>query len=136
MNSNPPFEVGSAVIDVDAEDPEPLYVLVPDCGRADEVHIDAIDQTVAAVNPEYPPDDIVVRCIHESWLTHHAEERWQQWPRDQFASKLHAYAAAWSLSPKTYDYPASRLSEAVEAAQSTQEVDDSDGQTSMDDWLG
>lgn len=139
MSDAPRFAVGDEVIDSDADEPGEMIVLDPDRGRADETYIEALEATVADVNPDYPPDDRVVECIHEEWLVHNAGKVWQGWPRDEFPQRLREYAREWSLTPRTYDYPEDRL-ELVEPAEpepAPQLADEGEHtQSSMDQWLG
>lgn len=139
MTASPRFDVGDAVIDTEVDDPERMYVVDPARGTADEIYIEALEGTVADVNPDYPADDPVVSCIHESWLRHNVGERWHDWRDEDFADRLRAFAAEWSLSLKTYDYPEHRLAPADgdhdDADAPDRASTDREGQTSMDDWV-
>lgn len=60
-DDHPPLHVGDHVRDRDETDSDATMLVAELPGeRADEYDIDAIGRTVAAVNPEYPPDDAVV----------------------------------------------------------------------------
>lgn len=133
MNTSPRFGVGEKVVDADADEPGVMIVLDPDRSRADKVTIDALEATVAEVNSSYPADDRVVECIHEEWLERNAGKQWPNWPRSEFPQHLWTYAREWSLSPRTYDYPESRL-EPVEASEPSSE-DGETTQASVEDWL-
>lgn len=139
MSAGPRFAVGDEVLDREADEPGTMIVLDPDRGRADATHIEALEATVAEVNPDYPTDDRVVECIHAEWLVHNAGKAWRQWPREAFPERLRQYAREWSLTPRTYDYPEGRLerSESVAETPSAEPADDGDHtQSRMDQWLG
>lgn len=141
MTDSPRFDIGDRVVDLRADEPEPMYVLDPDRGRANEIYIDALEATVAEVNPEYPADDRVVACVHRSWLEHNVGDRWETWRDDRFAARLREFADEWSLSIRSYDYPESRLAFAEEEPAGPADAaptsrPNQEGQTNMDDWLG
>ena len=120
------FQPGDVAVDRDDPDAARMIVLDPNCGTADSVHIDAVDATVAALNPEYPPDDLVVECIHVDWLTRHAKDTWESWSEDAFPDRLRAYAMKWSLPLRTYSYPESRLRPETDSS--------TEGQARLDHW--
>lgn len=131
----PRFNVGDRVIDTDAEDETTLIVLNPDRGQASTVRISALDTTVAAVNPEYSPQDRVVECIHETWLERHASRQWMQWPDEAFPERLHEFASKWRLQVQTYDFPEGRLEPVSEPKTDSNREGKPPGQSSMDDWF-
>lgn len=137
MTDAPRFEVGEEVLDREDDEPDTMIVLDPERGRAEEVYIDALDATVADVNPDHPRADRVVSCVPTTWLEHHAGQQWTDWDRTSFPAKLRAFVDEWRIPLRAYDYPESRL-EPVDAhsgrspeARSPEEST----QTSMAEWL-
>ncbi len=133
MTDRVEYGIGDRVTDIEAEEADQLVVLDPNRGPAATVEIPALDATVAAVNPSYSADDPVVRCIHVTWLDRNVGDRWRTWQRTEIPHRLRNFAAEWSLNPKTYDYPQSRL-------QAVEEPDTEPGgrespQTRMDEWM-
>lgn len=122
------FRAGQRVGDRRAEEDVELVVLDPDRGDAAEVEIESLDETVADVNAEYPPDDRVVECVHVEWLDRHVGE-WEQWEANTFPERLAAYAEEWSLPLRTYYYPESRLDSVGNPM-----AERASGQSSIDDW--
>lgn len=121
----PRFEIGDPVRDREADDPVRLVVLNPDAGVAESVPVPARDDTVAGLNPAYPPSDRVVTAIHTSWLERHVGARWTTWNRTEIPDLLETFCAEWRLQPQPYDFPESRLS-LVESRKT--------GQATMDAW--
>lgn len=128
-----PFHVGEVVVDREDDDTR-VVVLDPDIGRAEEVFVDDIDATIAAVNPEYPAADPVVECVHVDWLDRHAGDHWNQWEGETFTEQLETFADQWNLSIARYAYPATRLAPAESAPGEESSDAGSDGQSSIDDW--
>lgn len=133
MTDSPRFDVGEAVLDREDDEPDTMIVLDPERGRADEVYIDALDATVAAVNPDHPPADRVVSCVPTTWLDQHAGGRWTDWAGPSFPRKLRAFVDEWRIPLRAYDYPESRL-ESVDAQGEGRSPEEST-QTSMAEWL-
>lgn len=109
------FHAGAHVTDREDDDADPMLVLDPNVGPADQVDIDDLNATVADVNEHYPADDPVVRVVFVSWLDRHVPG-WTDWRTDrQFAETLRDYADDWGVPLETYDYPESRLCVAVDS---------------------
>lgn len=137
MTTTPRFSVGERVLDTEADERTTMIVLDPDRGIAADVPITDRDATVADLNPEYPPTDRVVECIHEEWLDRNAGSVWRSWPREAFPERLGEFSREWRLTPRRYDYPESRLDPIDGTDDSSTERDPPPiGQTSMDQWLG
>lgn len=105
------FKVGERVFDREDDDRDSMIVLDANVGRADDVtvEIDGVEETVAELNPDYPPQDPVVRVVFVSWLDAHVPG-WKEWDDTQmFGRTLREYADEWGVPLETYDYPESRL---------------------------
>lgn len=136
-NGTPRFSIGERVVDEDVDEPTAMIVLDPDRGLASEIAIEKRESTVAELNPNYPPTDRVVECVHEEWLERHAGSVWREWRGPSFPTQLTEFAHQWRLKPRTYDYPESRL----RSTETDDEEEEDDGpaavggQTSMEQWL-
>jgi hypothetical protein len=91
---------GSTVTDRDTEDDDRLRVVGTYEDAAADWYLEAIDATVAEVNPEYPADDRVVAC---AYLEDIHDEHGQGAPVDL----VQRSAAFGDL--RTYTFPRSRL---------------------------
>lgn len=100
---------GDRVQDRDDDDPIPMRVLAVHRSRAKDVEIDD-DQTVADVNPDYPDDARVVKCVFEGHLDRMVPE-WDDWPADELNQRLYEYGEEWGVWVPTYHYPVPRLEE-------------------------
>lgn len=112
---NPKFHEGEQVIDRDSEEGGKMIVLDPNVGQAGDVQVelDGDQYTVAELNPDYPPQDPVVRVVYVEWLDQHVPS-WGDWVDSQlFVQKLRNYADEWSVPLRTYDFPESRLASVV-----------------------
>lgn len=114
MTATAVFAPGERVVDrdteIDGEDPARVARVrdVLDEPARDH-YINAINQTVADVNPSYPPDDRVVRVVFEDGLNHYVADAWREWSRETFVRQLERYERQWTVRVPTYSYPASRL---------------------------
>lgn len=116
QQQNLKFRPGERVTDREAEDEDQMVVLDPNVGAADDVtvEIDGVEKTVAELNPEYPPQDPVVRVVFVSWLDSHVPG-WREWDNEQlFSRTLRDYAEEWGVPLQTYDYPESRLAHVMD----------------------
>ena len=132
MGEKPGFSVGDSVTDTMAEEETELIVIDPNRGRAGDVIVEQREATVAELNEGVAPDEPVISCLHVDWLDRHVGADWKEWPRSSFNERLDSYAREWRLSPKLYDYPASRLE--LVPSETTDSGMPSSGQTSMTDW--
>jgi hypothetical protein len=115
--------VGERVVDGDQSERERTAARVVDLpdATAAEFRIDAIDATVAAVNPEHPPDDPVVGVAFEPDLDRHAPG-WSAGASEGGGAELDGRLDGGDAT--VYHYPASRLErvpETWEPAESARE---------------
>jgi hypothetical protein len=93
--------VGTRVRDRDDEDGEDLLVVDVSDTPADERTIDAIDATVADVNPEYDPDAPTVEAVYLDELEHALDGGWRSVEDVKDAISFDAV--------RSYTFPADRL---------------------------
>ena len=101
--------VGDRVTDKEeAPEVEPLRVVDPDVGTADEVI--AGGQTVAddESNQAYPDDNRVVKAVYESELNGRVPD-WKDMLGGEFEASLTEYSDEWNVAISMYHFPASRL---------------------------
>lgn len=107
--------------DSDPHDSGVLVVTNVTDTRADAHTIDAIEQSVADVNPAYPDADPVVEAAYVPELdTVIGPDRWRAWAVDDDAdwlTHLGEHCRVWSLHVKRYSFPASRLFDFGDVAQ-------------------
>lgn len=118
------FRVGDRVVDVteiparsaavSVEDSPPFAVVIAvSTERAEDVLVRE-EKTVADFNPEIAgvEDDpvITVAFIDGNFgLKANLGDRWNDGPPDKIAERIDQFRREWKVSPRTYDYPASRL---------------------------
>lgn len=93
--------MGSRVRDRDDEDGEELLVVGVSDTPAGERTIDAIDATVADVNPEYDPDAPTVEAVYLDELEHALDGGWRSVEDVKDAISFDAV--------RSYTFPADRL---------------------------
>ena len=89
---------------------EPLRVLKVLEETAAEHDIPAVGETVAALNPDHPPEASVVVAVFESNL----ESTIAPWEdalddAEHFGAAIEESCEEWGVSLQTYNYPATRL---------------------------
>lgn len=102
------FQIGDVVYDLGAEEPDPMRVLNPKVGKANQVEIPELNKSVFEANPDYSADDNVVETVYETWLNSYVPG-WEDWPKLKLNEKLQNYSDEWGVDLQTYVYPESRL---------------------------
>ena len=101
---------GTQVIDKteDAPSENPLRVLNPDKGRANNVTHNGTKICNYETNTDFPDNDTVVVATYESELDK-AVNNWEEMLNEDFIEALNDFEDKWGVYPDTYYFPRSRL---------------------------
>jgi hypothetical protein len=101
---------GTQVTDKTADNPSenPLRVLNPDKGRANNVTTNGTKICNYETNSGFPDTDAVVVATYESELDK-AVNNWRDMLDDDFVQALSEFKKQWGVYPETYYFPRSRI---------------------------
>lgn len=112
---------GEQVLDREADDPDPMRVLTPNVGVANQVRVG--EQTVADFesNSDYPNNSTVACVVYEDNLDRLVPE-WEEMVdgETEFVGELNDYENEWGVVVQRYNFPTQRLIPASGEAAQTQ----------------
>lgn len=89
-----------------------LCVVVHDTETEAQVQrVNTLDSTVTELNPEYPPDDNVVKVVFVGGLAREAVglDDWREEAPTELHSAIRWHREKWDVAPIVYSYPEGRL---------------------------
>lgn len=112
---------GEQVLDREVDDPDPMRVLTPNVGVANQVCVG--EQTVADFesNSDYPNNSAVACVVYEDNLDRLVPE-WEEMvdSETEFVDELNDYENQWGVVVQRYNFPTQRLIPASGEAAQTQ----------------